>query len=507
MRLLVAGTVFQILAIALVANASAQTFIYGGPLSLEGKFEDESGSFDRQGWLDVRCDPGDEYWQVSTFMADNLNNHGSGNHALWAGQTAAQQPDYTSAPGYGNNWRAAAEWSAVVADPGSAVEVGLEFYYNYDSEPGYDYFMVEWYDGTFWNELLSLSGTSKVGGVFIVPGEFFSEVWTVQPSEFSGPNQNEVRLRLFVRSDGGVSDHDPLLGFQSDGAAQVDDIRVTFDGVEIDGGGDPDGLATFEAGDDEGWTPLGSSCVCAGLTALPQQYEGAATNPTPAIARINDASVRVAGRCTFIAPRIYWVTPEALDGAYLEFDSYFWSTGRLGFTNYQVDMTWKVAGVWQPAETVFTGDMPSPGWQNIMVDLTEIAPADADSVTMRILTGFGDGLTDVVAIDNVALGRYDTAVAAPPAAGRARLRVSPNPANPMAEVQFDLERSSPVALVVYDVRGRLVRRLESGEFGAGTHQVQFDGRDDRGRALASGIYFVRLETPQHMLAKRVTLVK
>jgi hypothetical protein len=507
MKVFVAFTVIPMIVCALPLAVDAQTFVYGGPLSLEGKFEDGSGNFDPQGWVDVRCSPDDEYWQVSTFMADNLNGHGAENHALWAGQTAGQQPDYTSAPGYGNDWRAAAEWTAVVPDPASAVEVGLEFHYNYDTELLYDFFMVEWYDGTFWNELLSVTGTNKVGGAFPDPGEFFSETWTIQPENFIGSGQDEVRLRLFVRSDGAISDHDPLLGFTSDGAAQVDDIRVTFDGVEVDGGGDPDGVATFEAGDDEGWTPIGSPCLCAGLAELPDQYEGAATNPTPAIARVRDASGPVAGRCTFTSPSISWALPQELNGAYLELDSYFWSTGRLGFTSYQIDMSWKVEGAWQPAETVFIGDMPSPGWQTIMVDLTEIAPAGADSVLVGILAGFGDGKTDIVAVDNVTLARYDTAVAAPPAAARARLRVSPNPANPMTMVEFELEQASRVDLVVYDIRGRRVRSLESSSFAAGTHEVPFDGRDNRGRSLASGIYFVRLETPQHMLAKRVTLVK
>jgi hypothetical protein len=506
MRLPAAQILISLMCLAPPATADAQSFVYGGPGSVEGRFQDEAGDFDQQGWNYVWCTPDDRFWQVSAYMAENLNGHGPGNHALWAGQTAAQQPGWANPPGYGNNWRAAAEWTAQVPDPNAAVEIGVEFHYNLDAEETYEFLMLEWYDGDYWNEALSVTGTSKVGGVFPAPGEFFSQTWTVQPSQFTGA-QDEVRLRLFFRSDGGVSDQDGLLGFDSDGGAQVDDILVTFDGAPVDGGGDADGVATFENGDDEGWTPMGAPCVCSILSSLAAQYEGATTNPTPTLARISDASVRIASRCVYVSPRIYWAIPEALDGAYLRFDSYFWSTGRQGFTSYRVDATWQVGGVWQPSETVFVGDMPSPGWHDIQVDLTGIAPTDADSCAIRLDTGFGDGLIDVVAIDNVTLARYDTAVAAPPAGGRARLRVSPNPANPLSIVEFEVSRSMPVDLVVYDMRGRIVRRLASRTFQPGIYELPFDGRDDRGGVLASGVYFVRLESRSHTLSRRVTIVK
>jgi hypothetical protein len=507
MRILAAKASLVLIALTIPATATAETYVFGGPGSAEGRFEDAQGNYDTQGWIYIWCTPDDEFWQVSTFMAENLNGHGGGNHALWAGQTAEQQPDWVNPPGYGNDWRAAAEWTAQVPDPSSAVEVGVEFHYNLDGEDTYEFLMLEWYDGTHWNGAFSDTGTSKVDDVFPVPGELASPTWTIQPSQFTGIAQDEVRLRLFARSDGGVSDQDGLLGFDFDGLAQVDDVVVTFDGTPVDGGGDDDGVATFESGDDEGWTPMGSGCVCSVLSSLPAQYEGATANPTPVMARMRDASVPVAGRCVFTSPLFGWTIPEPVDGAYLEFDSYFWSTGREGFTNYRVDMTWKVGEIWQPVETVFVGDMPSPGWQNIQIDLTGIAPVEADSCAIGIDTGFGDGLTDIVALDNITLARYDTAVAAPPPAVQSRLRVSPNPANPLSMVEFELDRPAPVQLVVYDVRGRVVRRLAGRNFDAGLHKVPFDGLTDRGGTLASGVYFVRLETPSRMLTTRVTIVK
>lgn len=80
-----------------------------------------------------------------------------------------------------------------------------------------------------------------------------------------------------------------------------------------------------------------------------------------------------------------------------------------------------------------------------------------------------------------------------PAAPPARLLgVAPNPFNPRVTVRFATARALDVRLEVYDLAGRLVRTLEAGSFPAGEHAVQWDGRDDAGRASASGVYLVQL---------------
>ncbi len=79
----------------------------------------------------------------------------------------------------------------------------------------------------------------------------------------------------------------------------------------------------------------------------------------------------------------------------------------------------------------------------------------------------------------------------------------PNPFNPQTAVAFDLARPGPVRLELFDARGRLVRRLLAQDLAAGRHQVIWDGRDGDGRAVASGVYLVRLAadglTQQHKM--------
>jgi len=83
----------------------------------------------------------------------------------------------------------------------------------------------------------------------------------------------------------------------------------------------------------------------------------------------------------------------------------------------------------------------------------------------------------------------------------------PNPVRTGATIVYRLSAQAHVDLAVYDVGGRLVRHLIDGDVEAGTHPVVFDGRDGRGRALAGGIYFLRLETPEVLQVKQISLVR
>lgn len=84
---------------------------------------------------------------------------------------------------------------------------------------------------------------------------------------------------------------------------------------------------------------------------------------------------------------------------------------------------------------------------------------------------------------------------------------APNPFNPSTRIGFDLDRTSPVKLDVYDVRGRLVRRLAEGELPAAHHDIVWDGLDDGGRPLPSGTYLYRLQTDRRLLSRSMQLLK
>ena len=83
----------------------------------------------------------------------------------------------------------------------------------------------------------------------------------------------------------------------------------------------------------------------------------------------------------------------------------------------------------------------------------------------------------------------------------------PNPFNPSTTITFTVPRRERVRLAVYDIMGRPVRTILTATVEPGRHQVIWDGRDGRGRNVATGVYIYRLETPSISLARKMMLVK
>lgn len=83
----------------------------------------------------------------------------------------------------------------------------------------------------------------------------------------------------------------------------------------------------------------------------------------------------------------------------------------------------------------------------------------------------------------------------------------PNPFNPTTEIAFELPHRSRIALTVYDLLGREVKQLSGGMREAGQYRVVWDGTNERGRAVASGIYFYRLEASGFTQTRKMILLK
>jgi hypothetical protein len=83
----------------------------------------------------------------------------------------------------------------------------------------------------------------------------------------------------------------------------------------------------------------------------------------------------------------------------------------------------------------------------------------------------------------------------------------PNPFNPSTEVAFSLARMNDIRLTIYNVLGQEVRLLADGTFAAGDHTVVWDGKDNSGRAVSSGVYFYRLSAKDFMTEKKMLLLK
>ncbi|PID80068.1 hypothetical protein CSB20_08290 [bacterium DOLZORAL124_64_63] len=83
----------------------------------------------------------------------------------------------------------------------------------------------------------------------------------------------------------------------------------------------------------------------------------------------------------------------------------------------------------------------------------------------------------------------------------------PNPFNPSTSFRFELKFAGEAELVILDMRGRQVRTLARGTHGPGEHVLHWDGTDDAGRALPSGVYLYRLRAAGLQYTRAATLVK
>lgn len=77
----------------------------------------------------------------------------------------------------------------------------------------------------------------------------------------------------------------------------------------------------------------------------------------------------------------------------------------------------------------------------------------------------------------------------------------------MTVIPFDLPHSSDVALEIYNIMGKKVRTLLADQKPAGHFEVQWDGRDELNQAVASGIYFCRLQVSTNQSSEAVVQVR
>ena len=84
---------------------------------------------------------------------------------------------------------------------------------------------------------------------------------------------------------------------------------------------------------------------------------------------------------------------------------------------------------------------------------------------------------------------------------------APNPFNPKTTVSYYVPEAGYVELAVFDISGRMIKRLVDETVGAGDHSVAWMGVDQRGSRVASGVYFFRMRAGGVVDTKRVVMIK
>jgi len=83
----------------------------------------------------------------------------------------------------------------------------------------------------------------------------------------------------------------------------------------------------------------------------------------------------------------------------------------------------------------------------------------------------------------------------------------PNPFNPSTIIAFDIAREGRVAIEIYNIRGQHVKTVASGVYGVGRYNVVWNGDDERGRGVGSGVYFYRMTTDGYTKTQKMLLMK
>lgn len=160
------------------------------------------------------------------------------------------------------------------------------------------------------------------------------------------------------------------------------------------------------------------------------------------------------------------------------------------------------------------------------------ASRDPDLAAYHVYRGMSGELSDPVATvsgeptwEDPVVGRFDYRVTAVDDAGNEsdpaglkalhasrtegdRLRQNaPNPFNPSTTIPLDVMHAGRVTLRVYDAGGRLVRTLLDREMSSGTYDIPWDGTDDSGQRVSSGIYFCRMTTTGFAGTRKMALIQ
>ncbi len=83
----------------------------------------------------------------------------------------------------------------------------------------------------------------------------------------------------------------------------------------------------------------------------------------------------------------------------------------------------------------------------------------------------------------------------------------PNPFNPTTMIRFSLKKETRVQLNIYNAKGQLVRILTENDYPAGLHTVKWDGKDDHGSQVSSGVYLYRIESSEFNMTRKMLMMK
>ena len=83
----------------------------------------------------------------------------------------------------------------------------------------------------------------------------------------------------------------------------------------------------------------------------------------------------------------------------------------------------------------------------------------------------------------------------------------PNPFNPSTNIDIEIGMADNIKLIIYDIRGREIITLNNKYINAGNHTFNWDGKDNRGQSVASGVYIYTLSSSTAIKSQKMLMIK
>jgi hypothetical protein len=543
-RILTFVLILLILSTAVFAaeTTSDTTMVLGGPDRWDGRFETSEGLPDWHGWThaDLYENPGPSFWNASDHLPVD------GQYSAWCGTWF----DNGCEDGYGNDWAENLQFTYQAADPALPTTVHWQASVTVDSEGGYDFLKFRVGQGYYWDVVgPALDGFQTIDldlTITIEPEDYIDGAW---------------RISFYGTSDGAWSDEDCLVHTQ--GLARVDNIVITADGIVVN-------TEDFEDGTLGAWVPAGVDGV-GDYTALWENLndidpEPAQENSSWQVAFIDDGVVvpRTGGTACYdwcygpdgwvfnidagslpggggpdqpigpyhggvwnglISPPMDW--PFEADAGEIAFDvyahmqSYSCGATTYGWSFRTTDNASADAlenELWLPTRWSLFADeeMPwGPGYFRVSMPMTELPPNTQWAQVRLEAYEFGPICwgeyvtqgTPAPYFDNIAVKAWSQVSGTPDVTLGLYLSAQPNPFNPRVALSWSQPTAGPAELSIFDMRGHLMRTLVTGDQPAGPSVVHWDGQDNFGQNLATGIYLVSLRTTAGNESRKISLVR
>lgn len=214
------------------------------------------------------------------------------------------------------------------------------------------------------------------------------------------------------------------------------------------------------------------------------------------------ASTTPANNDWMITPRVHLGTNSAVR---------FWAkshTAQYGLERFQVGVSTNANIFWQTFQFISgTNYVEAPvDWTQFTYDLSAY---DGQSIYIAIRCVSNDAF--VFYVDDFSIhgvgGSVSNEDPIVPVIATELKSNYPNPFNPETNIAFSMKEAGAVTLEVYNVKGQLVRTLINDVKAAGNHTVVWNGKDNNGRSVSSGIYYYKMNTGKYSSTKKMIMMK